>query len=280
LKGALSLRSELLGPNHPALVRELHQLAWCSKDMHELETAERLFFKCLTLMGALDTTLQLITSLGEHVDIPDSDADPMDTQASLSSSTTAAIRRTDGHMSNEPLLSEVLVELARVYLHYGRVRLAFALQRQALFVARKALGDRHSRVGTILNNLAISYILREQYGNALLVSRHTYAFLTYPSLLSMNRYVEARQAVMNAIRIRKDALGEEHRMTAHSLHTLAQLYHIQGLYDSARGHYFKVRGAGWDARSSRSRPNSHIGDTAQGAVCNSAMGLFDYRASQ
>jgi hypothetical protein len=45
---------------------------------------------------------------------------------------------------------------------------------------------------------------------------------------------------MKAIRIRKDALGEEHRMTAHSLHTLAQLYHLQGIYESARTQYLKV----------------------------------------
>jgi tetratricopeptide (TPR) repeat protein len=173
LNNAVQLKTSLLGSKHPSLVQDLHQLAWCYKDMHELETAERTFFQCLELMDAAESTRQLIESLGESTVAT---REPISTTRSSqkiqrqqphSALTTSQLvqARNTMRLSQEPLLSEVLVELGRVYLHHGRVRLAFALQRQALFVATKALGDRHSRVGTILNNLAISYLLRGQYVN-------------------------------------------------------------------------------------------------------------------
>lgn len=103
-------------------------------------------------------------------------------------------------------LAESLVEYARVLMHLGKLEKSHgieALQVEALALAEKTWGEAHSRVATILSNLAI---YRGWKG-------------------------ELTQAIADCSRslgIRRQRLGETHLYTGHSMALLGQLLGLSG----------------------------------------------------
>jgi tetratricopeptide (TPR) repeat protein len=112
-------------------------------------------------------------------------------------------------ISCRPILPDILVELARAYLHLGRFSPdLIQMQEKALQLCEEIWQPRHSRVGTVLNNMAIVLIWRGDYA-------------------------AAEPICQRSIQVRREALGETHPYTAHSMACLAQLRYFQGNYAEA-----------------------------------------------
>jgi tetratricopeptide (TPR) repeat protein len=113
------------------------------------------------------------------------------------------------HNSCRPILPDILVELARAYLHLGRFSPdLIAMQQKALNICEEIWRPRHSRVGTVLNNMAIVLIWRGELA-------------------------AAEPICLRSLQVRREALGETHPYAAHSMACLAQLRYFQGSYDEA-----------------------------------------------
>jgi len=121
----------------------------------------------------------------------------------------SALRKANAIHSNDPLVLNFLGVVLDAEAKYSE---AEPLYQRALAIDEKALGPKHPRVATDLNNLAALY---EHQG----------------------KYIEAESLYQRALAIDEKALGPEHPNVARVLYNLAVLYDHQGKYAEAERLY-------------------------------------------
>ena len=151
-----------------------------------------------------------------------------------------------------------LNNLAVLYDAMGRHAEAEPLYRQAMEIRRTALGERHPDYAASLNNLAVLY-RRDgpaRRGRAALPAgdgdssrgpgraaprlRHL-AEQPGGAVRAMGRHAEAEPLYLQAMEIRRIALGERHPDYATSLNNLAALYRAMGRHAEAEPLYLSRR---------------------------------------
>ncbi len=105
-------------------------------------------------------------------------------------------------------VSEILNNLASIYLAKARYDEAEQLYLRSLNIDEKILGTEHPDIATPLNNLASVYKAK-------------------------GRYIEAESFYKRSLEIRERILGPEDTLVANSLNNLADLYRIQARYNDA-----------------------------------------------
>jgi CHAT domain-containing protein/Tfp pilus assembly protein PilF len=112
----------------------------------------------------------------------------------------------------DPLVAEVLDNLANLYRVKGDYARAEAMFQRVLAISEKALGPEHPNIASYLNNLALLYYTTTDYG-------------------------KAEPLYHRALAIREQVLGPEHSSAAPSLNNLANLYNSKGDYGKAEPLY-------------------------------------------
>ena len=115
-------------------------------------------------------------------------------------------------VERSPANARAIGQLGYTLLRKGRPTEGEALLKRAVAIREKDLWPDHRYVAISLNNLAVFYQSRGQFGKAEALHKR-------------------------ALAIREKALGPDHPHVALSLHNLAALYHIQGRYAGAEPLY-------------------------------------------
>jgi tetratricopeptide (TPR) repeat protein len=133
----------------------------------------------------------------------------------------------------------------------GRYREAVSLQRRALAIRQRHLGDEESETAIALNNLAFHLnasgnyaeaqplfekalrIMRKALGDDHPTTATSYNYVAY-NLAAQGRYAEAQPLDEKALRIRRKALGDNHPDTALSYINFAYNLYAQGRYAEAQ----------------------------------------------
>jgi len=208
---ALTIREQLLGPEHPQVADSLHELARLYYQQGKYTQAEPLLQRSLHMREKL---------LGpEHCDVADSlnelallyyqrglytQAEPLFQRA------LQICEQVSGPES--PDMAYLLNNLANLYQKQEKMAQAASLHHRALHIREQVLGPEHLDMTNSLNNLAFLYY---EQGN----------------------YAEAEPLYQRALVIRERALGPEHPQVAYPLHGLALLYEKQGRYTEAEPLY-------------------------------------------
>jgi tetratricopeptide (TPR) repeat protein len=199
---ALTIREQILGPEHPDVAQSLNNLAEFYRIQGKYTQAVPLYQRALTIREQI---------LGpEHLDV-----------ATILSSLAGLYRAQGKHTQAEPLqqraltireqilgpehpdVSHSLNHLGLLYDTQGKYFLAEPLYTRALTIREQILGPEHPDVAQSLNNLALLYY-------------------------NQGKYDQAEPLYTRALTIRQKALGPNHPHTARCLSNLAKLYLAQG----------------------------------------------------
>ena len=204
---ALTIREQVLGPEHPDTASSLNNLAGLYDHQGLYAQAEPLYQRALAIWEKVlgpehpdtATSLNNLALLYHHQGLS-AQAEPLFQRA-------LAIRE-QVLGAEHPDTATSLNNLALLYDHQGLYAQAAPLFQRALTISEQVLGPEHPDTATSLNNLAGLY-----YDQGL--------------------YAQAAPLFQRALAIREQVLGPEHPSTATSLNNLAGLYHHQGLYAQA-----------------------------------------------
>jgi CHAT domain-containing protein len=118
-----------------------------------------------------------------------------------------------------PELAAGISWLAQFYLSLSRHTQAEPLFAEALKIYREVLGEKHPNYATALDRIATLYKAMGRYTKALYIA--------------LGRFAKAEPLFVEALRIRRELLGEKHPGCAESMHNLAILYASQGQFAKA-----------------------------------------------
>jgi tetratricopeptide (TPR) repeat protein/DNA-binding XRE family transcriptional regulator len=204
---ALSLREQILGPDHPDVATSLNYLAVLFRRQGKYVQAEPLLQRTLSIreqvLGfdhpevarVLNNLAVLCWEQGKYAE-----AEPFHQRA-------LSVREQSlgpGH----PLVASTLNNLAEIYIEHGKDAEAESLMRRALRILEQSLGPSHPLVASTLNGLAN-------------LSR------------AQSKYAETELIFQRALSIREQHLGQHHPETAQTLHDLAVFYQKQGRLSEA-----------------------------------------------
>jgi tetratricopeptide (TPR) repeat protein len=250
---ALAIWRKILGPNHPDVGTNLHNLAALYEARGEYAKAEPLYQQALAIREKAlgpehPDVAQSLNKLGElhQTQGQYAKAEPLYQQA-------LAIRE-KALGPEHPYVATSLNSLALLCSDQGRYADAELLHARALAIRQKTLGSEHPDVANSLHNLAILYGARGQYAKAKPLYRRAIAIREkalgpeHPNVAnSLNglgslysnqgQYSQAKPLLERALAIRQKTLGPEHPNVANSLHNLAWLYNAQGQYATAERLY-------------------------------------------
>jgi tetratricopeptide (TPR) repeat protein len=137
IRSAIEIKERVMGRGHVELVPELYQYACILRGLSQFQQSEAAYTECIEIL--------------EQSSLP---------KVNLDDSQLISLER---HLDIEnPWYADVQVEYARLCIMVGNYSLAFELQSSALDFAVRVCGNSHSRVGTIVQNLGISYILQNK----------------------------------------------------------------------------------------------------------------------
>jgi serine/threonine-protein kinase len=236
LEGALEIRRQTLGQDHPDVAENLHNLAVALHAKGDFQAAEPWYRDALALRRKLfgqahrdvAVTLNGLALLLYHKGEYD-EAEVVYRQA-------LAMRR-GLFGENHPDVAESLSGLALVMFLKGQHDEAEALNRQALALRRKLLGENSPSVATSLSNLASVLRAKSEYDEAEALYREALAIrrkrlpeghphIAY-SLVGLGEILtdrgnpqEAEPLLREGLAIRLKALSKDHWLTAHAKNAL------------------------------------------------------------
>jgi tetratricopeptide (TPR) repeat protein len=211
LKKALTLREQLLGPDHSDTAGVLNNLASVYWRQGKLELAELLYLRALDIrekqLGTnhLDTAAVLSNlSLLYWQQKEYERAEPLAERALFIREQQLEVNYHDIAIS--------MNNLANLYDDEGKYEQAERFYLQALTIWEQRSGIEHPNTAQVLNNLAEFYQKQQQYERA-------------------------ESFYQRALAIFEQQLGAEHPNTAYPLHGLAELYRLQGKPQQAEYFY-------------------------------------------
>jgi tetratricopeptide (TPR) repeat protein len=239
---ALAIDEKSLGPDHPNVARDLHNLAALLGDTNRFAEAEPLFRRVLaifekslgrdhpkevTSLHKLAAVLESTNRLGE--------AEPLYRRA------LAIDEKTFG--PDHPNVARGLHNLAGLLYETNRFGDAEPLYRRALAIDEKSFGPNHPNVAIRLNNLALLLRATNRLGEAEPLYRRALAideksfgpdhpnvaadFHNLAALLyATNRFGEAEPLYRRALAILERRLGPSHPNLARGLNNLAELLRV------------------------------------------------------
>lgn len=208
LEGALEVRSQALGTEHPATVTSLNNLAVVLRAQGDLDTARDLHRKTfdINLRTHGPDNFATLNSLNNLAEVLRNQGD-LDSAHTLHRQTLETRRRTLGSDHLDTVTS--LNNFAEVLRLQGDIDAARTLYQEALDTCRRTLGPAHLYTLTSLNNLAV--VLRSQ-----------------------GDLQTARTLHQEALDVSRHSLGPEHPHTLAHLDGLAEILRAQGDLDTAR----------------------------------------------
>ncbi|KAL7796010.1 P-loop containing nucleoside triphosphate hydrolase protein [Trichoderma ceciliae] len=153
--------------------------------------------------------------------------------------------------------STLLSKVSTFLYHRGRWREKEPVDRRALNLRLKTLGEKHPETIRSMVNLGAAYYNQGQYGKAkdmslkvlglrreVLGEKHPDTIKTIADLGSIyyieRQYDTAKDMSFKVLGLRQEVLGERHLDTIKSIAFLGAIYHIQGQYDKAEEIAVKV----------------------------------------
>jgi len=151
-------------------------------------------------------------------------------------------------------VGRVLGNLGTVNYHMGNYRAAMAQYTESLDIFREALGDAHPRIAFLKENIANVYLatgeqdlaysmylesiarMREIFGDTHIETGMTTSNMG-GALIDMERFAQARPYLIEADRIFRETLGEDHAFVANNMLKLGQSEQGMGQYDTAEVTY-------------------------------------------
>ena len=207
----VGILEKALGPDHPATVTSLNDLAVLYYSTGSYAKAEPLFRRSLSNREknfgpdhpntgkSLNNLAMVYFAMGAYAE-----AEP------LFKRSLAIREKVLG--PDHPNTAQSLISLAQCHENMGSYTKAVPLYERALFIRKKALGPNHPDTAEIQNILAVLY-----YKKGL--------------------YTKAEPLLERSLFIREKALGPDHPDTAQSLNNLAMLYKKTGSYAKAEPLY-------------------------------------------
>jgi len=204
---ALSMREQVLGPQHQETIDTLNVLAWLYIVQSKYPQAERLVQSALAnfervlgpehpeVVTALDMLASAYLYEGKYVQ-----AEPLYQRA--------LAMREQALGKSHPLVAVSLNNLALLYYWQGKYGQAEPLYQRSLVISESTQGSEHPDTLMQLNNLALLYI-------------------------HQGKYSQAEPLVQGTLATQERMLGPEHLHIAVSLLQLGRLYILQGKYAQA-----------------------------------------------
>jgi len=239
-QGALQIRKQVLGPEHPDTAQSLANLALIYRKQGKYTEAEPLHQRALMICEQVlgpehpDTVRTLITLAGLYwVQGKFAKAEPMLQR-------TLAIRE-QALGPEHPDTAAILNDLALFYRSQGKYTEAEPLYQRALAICEQVLGPEHPDTARNLNDLAWLYRSQGKYTEAESLYRQSLAICEHvfgpehPDVArnlndlahlyrDQRKYAEAESLLQRALAICEQVLGPEHPNTARDLNDLAWLY--------------------------------------------------------
>jgi CHAT domain-containing protein/tetratricopeptide (TPR) repeat protein len=248
-KKAISIREEILGPDHPKVAQCLNRLSEIHKSLGEYETALLLCKRALAIRQkkldafhpavaqSLNQMGAIYRSLGKYAKA-----------APLYKRALTIRRKTLG--PDHPNVAKSLNNLAVLHRVLGNYQKAEALCRLSLDIHEKHYGPEHPHVAKSLNNLAAIFRVAGHYQKAIPLCRRALEIYEktrgadHPRIANslnnlaniyraIGKYTESESFSKRAIDIYERVKGTEHHRVAQSLNNLAALYREVGRYQEA-----------------------------------------------
>lgn len=249
LQRALTIREQVLGPEHPDTATILDPLALLYTVQSKYMQAEPLFKRALisreqVLGPEHPDTIAILHNLAYlyfHQNNYEQ-AEPLFKRVMTSREQVLG--------PDHPDTTDTLRNLAYLYLQRGQYEQAEPLLQRALAISEQLLGPEHPDTAIALDNLGQLYRIQGRYMQAeplfqralvvteqVLGSEHTYTadILNDLGLLyrDQSRYAQAELTLRRALAIYKQAQDAENVYTANIIHNLARVYGDQGRYAQA-----------------------------------------------
>jgi CHAT domain-containing protein/Tfp pilus assembly protein PilF len=250
---SLTIRENILRPDHPDVATSLNNLALLYSKQGKYAQAEPLYQRSLAIkekaLGtdhpsvatSLNNLAVLYNKQGKYVQ-----AEPL-YQRSLAISEKAL-------GTDHPDVATSLNNLAELYSNQEKYVQAESLYQRSLVISEKALGTDHPDVAISLNNLALLYSDQGKYAQAELLYQRSLTIsekalgTNHPDVAtSLNnlaglysdqgKYAQAEPLYQRSLATWEKALGTDHLNVATSLSNLAELYRNQGKYAQAEPLY-------------------------------------------
>jgi tetratricopeptide (TPR) repeat protein len=207
LQRALSMREQVLGPEHPEVADALDDLQYLHVLQGKFQQAEPLMQRALSIREQVlgPEHIQTATALNNLAAISIQQGKFQQAEPLMQRALSIREQALGG---NHPEVAESLNNLAWLYARQGRYAEAEPLYQRAIALDEHILGPAHPETLIHIGNLAFLY--------------------TY-----WGRYSEAEQLNQRVLAARERVLGPAHPNTALALFFLAQLYCFQGQYEQA-----------------------------------------------
>lgn len=246
---ALSIREQMLEPNHPDITRSLNDLGLVYYYQGKYALAEVLWQRVLGIreqMLGLDhpDVAQSLSNLGEIYYIQ--------RKYAQSEALYQRILKMREQMLglDHPDVAQSLNSLGVIYFNQGKLIEAEALLERALKIRRQTAGPNHPLMAVQLSSIGNLYLIQGRYAQAKQAFQSALTIFEEvegpddPDVafglnnmaelyIKQGEYVQAEPLYLRALAIREKALGPEHHWVAHTLRALAKLYHRQGKYTQA-----------------------------------------------
>jgi len=208
---ALSMREQLLGPEHPEVAESLNNLGFFYYAQGKYQQAEPMYQRALAIYEKTQSADSLYIARG------------LNNLAKLYVSSGALARAEPLYLRAQeiyvrvqgpehPVVAFVLYNLGDLYHKQKRLEEAGRFYKQALAIREKALPSDHPDLATTLDRLGLFYFEQGQDD-------------------------QAQPLYERALAIREKTLGSDHPRTAESLQGLARVYARQGRYAPAAALY-------------------------------------------
>ncbi len=249
----LTIREQVLGPNHLAVAEALYGLASIYDDKENYEKAEPLFQRALTIreqglspahseyMDVARSLRSLAWIYGVRQDFARAEAFY---QRALSIQEQAL-----GTEHSE--VATTLNDLALLFNGKGDYDQAILVNQRVLLIREKTAGPESEATATALSNLALAHREKGNYVQSELLLRralpisekargpqHPQTAFAVENLAQacagLGNYAEAESLYQRALAIREQAFGPTHNQVARTLHNLAVLYRDRGDYEQSR----------------------------------------------
>jgi tetratricopeptide (TPR) repeat protein len=191
-----------------------------------------------------------------------------------------ALSKSEQQADAQPTTATILASLGSLYNSQKRYAEAEPLYQRALAIGEQFWGGDHLSTSTCLNNLATTYLCQGKYAEAepllqralsireqRLGTIHPFVVVSLLNLAALfivqQRYAEAESQFARVFSV-QEALGEDGRVTADELDTLADLYKTQGKDPNADPLYQRALSLSQrELRADNPKTASDLNDLAQ-----------------
>jgi tetratricopeptide (TPR) repeat protein len=253
---ALTIRKQLLGSEHPDVIKSINDIALLYRAQGKYERAEPLFKQALAIQERIlgdehPEVAEILNNLGllYHDQEKYFQAEPLHRRALVIWEKVLGLEH--------PNVARTLNNLAIFYHVQYKYAQAESLLLRALAIYEKAFDSQHPNVSSILNNLGWLYFVQGKFTEA--ESFYTRALKIceqnlgpeHPNLVPVlynlailysdqTKYEQAESLYCRAIPIYEQIFGSEHLTTVKRLQDLAEIYYIQGKYVEAEPLFKRV----------------------------------------